>query len=268
MRLTSSYPVRRSPALDHLPDLLGGALPDGPGDHARLAEAAAPGAAPEDLDVEPVVHDLGHRHQLLLRVGPGGQIGDGPLLDPLRNVGVPGRHRDQAGPVVGHVVAGGHVHALEPGQVAKQPLAGPGRAPPGLPGLHGVGYFSDRFLAVADDEAVDEVGERLRVEGAVSAGHHQRVVGTAIRGPDRHSGQVHAVEEVGVDQLGGQVEGQQVELCRRAVAVDREQRQTPPAQLRLHVGPGGVGAFGPGVGALVDRARRGSAGPGSGRPIS
>ena len=46
-----------------------------------LAEAAAPGAAPEDLDVEAVVHDLGERHELLLRVRPVGQVGDGALLD-------------------------------------------------------------------------------------------------------------------------------------------------------------------------------------------
>ena len=83
--------------VDHAPDLLGRALAHGPGDHARLAEPAAPGAAPEDLDVEPVVDDLGERHELVLGVRPVGEVGDGALLDLGRHVGVAGLDRHQVG---------------------------------------------------------------------------------------------------------------------------------------------------------------------------
>ena len=82
---------------DHRAHLVGRALAHRPGDHAGLAEAAAPGAAPEHLDVEPVVHDLGERHELVLRVGPVGQVGDGALLDLRGHVGVPGLDRHEVG---------------------------------------------------------------------------------------------------------------------------------------------------------------------------
>ena len=72
---------------DHLADLGGRSFTDGTGDHARLAETTTARAASEDLDVEPVVHDLGHGNQLLLGVRPGGQVGDGPFFHPRRHVG-------------------------------------------------------------------------------------------------------------------------------------------------------------------------------------
>ena len=50
---------------DHRAHLLGRPLADRAGDHARLAEAAAPRAAAEDLDAQPVVDDLGERHEWL-----------------------------------------------------------------------------------------------------------------------------------------------------------------------------------------------------------
>ena len=56
--------------LDHRADRLDRALAHRAGDHAGLAEAAAAGAAAEDLDAEALVHGLGQRHQRLGRVGP------------------------------------------------------------------------------------------------------------------------------------------------------------------------------------------------------
>ena len=73
----------------HGPDLLGRPLAHRSGDHPGLAEPAAPGAAPEDLDVQPVVDDLDERYELAAWIGPGGQLGDGPLLDHLRRLGEP-----------------------------------------------------------------------------------------------------------------------------------------------------------------------------------
>ena len=53
--------------LDHVADGRDRALAHRAGDHAGLAEAAAAGAAAEDLDGEPLVHGLGERHQRLAR---------------------------------------------------------------------------------------------------------------------------------------------------------------------------------------------------------
>ena len=74
----------------HRAHLVGRALAHRAGDHPRLAEPAAPGAAPEHLDVEPVVDHLGERDQLVAGVGPVGEVGDRALLDPLGHVGVAG----------------------------------------------------------------------------------------------------------------------------------------------------------------------------------
>ncbi len=112
--------------------------------------------------------------------------------------------------------------------------------------------LAHHLLAVAEHEAVHEVGQRLGVEGAVAAGHHDRVVDGAVGGPHRHPGQVDEIEHVGVDELGRQVEGQHVEVAGGQVVLDREERDPGRAHGRLHVHPRGVGALGRRVGTLVE----------------
>jgi len=71
---------------------------------------------------------------------------------------------------------------------------------------HHLSDVADGLLAVADDEEVDEVGQRLGVERAVNRRGDERVLGTPRGRPHRHAGQVDAVQHVRVDQLGRQVE--------------------------------------------------------------
>ena len=99
-------------------------------------------------------------------------------------------------------------------------------APAALPRPIDLGDLAHRLLAVAEDEGVDEVGQRLGVEGAVAAGHHQGVRRRRARAAaHRHPGQVDQVEDVGVGELGRQVEGQHVERRRAArLRLQREQR--------------------------------------------
>ena len=83
------------------------------------------------------------------------------------------------------------------------------------------------------------------------AGRDEGVGVGALRAADRHAGQIDAVEDVGVDQLGREVEGQQVEVGRGPVGVDTEEGQLAAAHLRFHVDPGRVRALGHRVGTLV-----------------
>ena len=137
------------------------------------------------------------------------------------------------------------------GELVQHALARTRRPTAVLPGADDLGDLRDDLLTVADHEEVDEVGERLRVVGAVPAGADQRMLGAAGLGPHRHAGEVEAVEDVRVDELGGEVERDQVEVAGRAMRVDREQRQAVAAQQRLEIEPRRVGALGDGVGALV-----------------
>ncbi len=129
------------------------------------------------------------------------------------------------------------------------PIPGPG---PTFQAATRVVHLPDGLLPVPEHEAVDEVGQRLGIEGAVAARHHQRIVGGPLGGPDRHSGQVDQVEDVGVDQLGREVEGQDVEVPGRQVVLEGEEGHAGRAHGRLHVHPGGVGPLGGGVLPLVE----------------
>jgi hypothetical protein len=199
------------------------------------------------------VHDLGQRDELVARVRPLGEVRDGALLDPLGHVRVAGRDGADAAAValVGDLVHRRHVHALDPRELTEHALAAALGAARGLPSGDHLGDLGDDLFAVAQHDEVEEVGERLGVVGAVPARGHQRVLGAALGGPHRHARQIDAVEEVGVGQLGGQVEGEHVELVARAVSVDREQRDALAPHDGLEIAPRCVRALGDGVVTLV-----------------
>ena len=161
--------------------------------------------------------------------------------------------RDQPAVLVRRRVEGGHVHPLQPGQRAQQrtalALGGRRRRQPGA--QHLVDLAHD-LLTVAQDEGVDEVGQRLGVEGAVAAGHDERVGAAAVRRVQGEAGQVDQVQDVRVDQLGREVEGQHVEGGGGQVLLDAEERHAGRPHGGLHVDPGGVGPLGQRVGTLVE----------------
>ena len=78
----------------------------------------------------------------------------------------------------------------------------------------------------------------------MTAGDHDRVVVAAVDGVQRDAGEVEGVEQVGVAQLGGEADPEEVEGAHRPVAVDGELRDAVLAHHLLHVGPHGVGALG------------------------
>ncbi len=171
-------PGAPQPLADHRADLLRGPLADRPGDHPRLAEAAPACAAAEDLDAQPVVDDLGERHEGPLRVRPIGEIGHGALVDGGGHVGVAGFDRHEAGAVVLDVVHRRHVDAGQSGELAEQRLAS--RPAGGLPVADDVGDLTDDLFAVAEHGHIDEVGERLGVERAVPTDHDQRMLRATV----------------------------------------------------------------------------------------
>ena len=213
--------------LDHLADAGDRALADRAGDHPGLAEAAAAGAAAEDLDRHALVHRLGQGHERLLGVGPRVEVHHGVLGHPPRDA-VGGR--DHAlDPAVGQVVdrvERGHVDAAGAGQPHQQLLT-PAGAALCLPRADEVGDLEHRLLPVADDRGVDEVGDRLGVERRVAAGDDDRVLERAVPRVQRDAGEVQRGEHVGVAELGGEGEAEHVEVAHAAVTVDGELRAPP-----------------------------------------
>ncbi len=195
---------------------------------------------------------LGERHERLLGVGPLVQVHDGVLADPPRDAGAVG---DDAGDTaVGEVldvVEAGDVDAAGPGEAEEEFLAA-SRAALGLPGADDRRDLQDGLLAVADDRAVDEVGDRLRVEGRVAAGQDDRVVDAAVLRLQRDARQVQGGEHVGVAQLRGEGEAEDVEGADRTVAVDRELRDGVLPHQLLEVRPDAVGALGEDALLLVE----------------
>ena len=102
---------------------------------------------------------------------------------------------------------------------ASPPSTGPVRHPGGQ---HLV-ELADDLLAIAQHEAVDEVGQGFGVEGAVAAGHHQRVPERTVGASHRHPGQIDQVEDVGIGQLGREVEGQDIEGSGGQMVFQREE---------------------------------------------
>jgi hypothetical protein len=121
------------------------------------------------------VDHLDQRHQLTLGIGPVPQIGDEPLLHPLRNLGVSRHHRRQPSALVDRFVAGGHIDAGNTGQLTEEVAAifdstidERGRRADDL------GDLAHNLLAFSEDEGVDEVGQGFRVERAVASCDHER----------------------------------------------------------------------------------------------
>ena len=166
-------------------------------------------------------------------------------------VPVRGDRGDAAVGQVVDVVEAGDVDPAGGGQ-AQQQLVAPARAPVGLPGLDDLGDGAHGLLAVAEHRHVDEVGDRLGVEGGVAAGHHHRVGLVAVGGVQRDAGQVERGEQVGVAEFGRERDAEQVERPDRAVGVDGELRDAVLAQQRLEIRPDRVGALGERVVTLVE----------------
>ena len=193
--------------------------------------------------------DLDQGHELLLRVGPLGEVGDGALVDLGGHLVEAWAHLPDERPVVLDVVHGGDVHARDRRQLTEDALAG--GATGALPRRDHLAHLADCLLAVADDEGVDEVRHGLGVVRAVPAGDDERRVRCSALTPDGHAGEVEAVQDVRVHELGGEVEGDDVEVAGRAVGLDREQRHAVVAELSFQVDPRRVRPLGGGIVAFV-----------------
>ena len=212
------------------------AVADGTVDIARLTEAAAPDAAPEQLQHHPVLDDL--------RGGYNGFCGKEGLVhipdDALghhRRSPVPGGDGGHGAVVViRHIVQAGDVDARQLRGGPKKRLLGPA-LPPGpavqLHQLHG------DVLPLAQAHQVDEVGDGLGVVHGGAPGDDQRGQGRALRAVNGNVCQVQHIQDGGKGHLIAHGESHDVKIRDGLAGLQGKQGHPRPAHLLLHVAPGG-----------------------------
>ena len=86
----------------------------------------------------------------------------------------------------------------------------------------------------------------------MATGHDPGICGTPVGRVQRDIGEVEQVDEVGVDELGREVEGHHVEITGRDVLLHAEERDAGGPHGGLHVHPGRVRPLRHGIVALVE----------------
>ena len=114
-----------------------------------------------------------------------------------------------------------------------------------------LGDAEHRLLAVAEHDGVEEVGDRLGVERRVAAGDDERVLAGAVARLLRDAGKLERDQEVGVAELGGEADPEDVERADRPVTLDGELADRVFTHERFEIRPDAVGALGEHVGLLV-----------------
>ena len=199
-------------------------LPHGPVPHARLAEAAAGGAAAHDLDDDAVVDGLEHRDHR-----------------PQDRIARREPHEDLA--LGGPCAAAGHPHA---GDRRERPQA---RLAALL--LHRGDDRLQVVLDLSDEERVEERGERPRVGDRGPAAEDDGVFPIPLGGVQRHAGQVEHLEDVGVAELVRQGEAPQVAVGDRSERLERPERHAACPHEVGHVRPRAVRPLGRGRRGVV-----------------
>jgi len=168
------------------------ALPDGAPDHSRLAETAAPGAAPGDLQDRPVMDGLHQRRQRPDGERPGVKIGNDPLSD-----------------LFAPSVNGGNIDAGKFGKGGQQLF------PAGAAILfphHDRCHLAAHLFAFSDDKGIDEGRHGGGVETAGAAGDNEGIAVPAVRAAAGNPAQLQHGQDVGERQLVLQGETDEIEI--------------------------------------------------------
>ena len=222
--------------------------PEGAVHMPRLAEAAAPGAAPEELQAHPVVDHLGAGHDGLCGEGHLVQIRDDALRDPGGSTVLRRHGSHGAVGVVAHLVERGHVHALDLRCLHQKIVLGPAREL-GLP-QQGQQLVVHLF-PLAHHEEVQEGGHGLGVHRGGAAGPDE---GQQVRPVRRAQGDPRHVQHVqhgGIGHLIADGEGQGVKVPHRIAAFQGVERDLGLLHLLIHVPPGGKDPLAPHKGQAV-----------------
>ena len=219
---------------------------------ARLAEAAAARATAEELKHDTVVHDVhvGHngmrdtRH--LVHILHNALVDDGTRL--LR-----ARHKRPETPIgrVPRRIERRHIDAVDCEQAAQEPLT-PIRPALCLPRLIDIDNLEKHLLALAHDEEIKEIRNRLDIVDARPAADDEGIRLRALCRVERDAREVEHVEHVRVNHLVLQREAEEGEAADLCLRLERIERQLPLPHDGLHVRPRRIDTLGRDIRAAVE----------------
>jgi hypothetical protein len=137
------------------------------------------------------------------------------------------------------------VHPLDPGEPRKEIRPGSALF---FPLFDERDDLEHRFLAVPDEEGVEEGGHGSGVQGAHAPGHHEGVLLRSVLRQEGDPGEVEHREDVRVGEFVAQGESEEVERPGGSPRFKRRERQPGGAQMLLVVGPWGEDAVAKGPG--------------------
>ena len=218
-------------------------------EHARLAEAAALGAAAHDLQHDAVMDGFGIGHHEGLGIGGAVQIPHDALAHNGGSRVVDGMEvREGAVVVIAYLIESGNIDALDPGQCPQGVQAGKPRL---FALAHAGNGLHHHFLAVADLEHVHKGGQGLGIVSAGTARHDDGAVLT-IPGIQGDPSQVQHLQHVGIAHFILQGEPHDIETIQGRAGFDGKKRQFFPAHGVRHIGPGHEGPLAQRPGLAID----------------
>ncbi len=153
-------------------------FPHRPVNDTSLAKTATSITAAHHLNHSAVMHNLGKRHNLLLRKRRSVHLSHNPLTHPSRRTLQQLNFLQTPGLVPNRLIKLRHVNALNLASTAQKILPAQALRPAG-----GVKIQQLRLdiLALADDKQIKKIRQWLRVVSARAAGHHQRPTPITLR---------------------------------------------------------------------------------------
>ena len=209
---------------------------------AGLAETAATAAAAEQLDHGAVKHNIGGGHHEFFRIIDLVQILHHTLADNGRCAILGSDGGNGAVFFIGNIIQGRHINAADLGGLFQE-LGLAFVLVTALPVQSN--QLGHDFLAFANGDQIKEVGHRLSVINAGTAGDDQRLQAVTVGRALWHAGQIQHIEHAGIVHLILEGKTQNVELTHGIAALQGIQRLTALAHLLFHIQEGCIGALAP-----------------------
>ena len=217
-------------------------------DETGLAEAATTDTTTEDLRLRTIKHNVRKRNNEAIGIVGSVQV----LNNALANGGfdtVQRRHRRYSTVlVIAHVIQGRNINTLDVGAGTQELFLGVTLS---LIFLIQVNDLQVHLFALAEEENVEKVRQRLRIAGTGTTGHHQRIALITVSGAQRHAGQLQHVQNGGEAHLVLQGKADKIKITDGIVTLQTKQRDMILQHQRFHILVGSKYALAPHVGLIV-----------------